>query len=212
MLVWCDIESTSLDERKGHLLEVAFVVTDDKLEERGSTSIVIRPVGMETGAVEMTLVVREMHEKSGLLADVATSSVSCNAAETILTQWLADTFGRVEDLRQIPLAGSTIDFDRRWLRHHMPKLEALFSYRSVNVSTLTELTQRWAPAVYNNRPKKDAGVAHRALEDARQSVAVLRYYRDVGFVGRDEARFSRCGNCGAQIDSRDKCAMCGSPR
>jgi len=80
-----------------------------------------------------------------------------------------------------PLAGSTIPFDRRWLKQHMPLLEGLFSYRSIDVSTLTELAKRFAPAVYNARPKK--GEAHRALLDVRESINYLRYYRENGLFG-----------------------------
>lgn len=82
---------------------------------------------------------------------------------------------------QTPLAGSTVGFDRKWLREHTPKLEALFSYRSVDVSSLTELAKRWAPAVYEARPK--AGAAHRALADVRESISYLRFFRARGFVG-----------------------------
>jgi oligoribonuclease (3'-5' exoribonuclease) len=88
-------------------------------------------------------------------------------------------------ISQTPLAGSTIGFDRRWLRHHMPRLEELFNYRSIDVSTLTELAKRWAPAIYEGRPK--AGKAHRALADVRESIAYLKYYRDCGFVAEQRA-------------------------
>lgn len=184
MIVWCDIESSSLDEREGHLLEVAFVVTDDELRERAATSVVVKPLGIDVSQLTLPLVVREMHEKSGLLADLERdTALARDAAASTLTSWLAQTFGHIEDLRKIPLAGSTIAFDRRWLRAQMPSVEALFSYRSIDVSALTELALRWSPAVHNDRPKKDAGVAHRALEDARQSAQILRYYRERGFVG-----------------------------
>lgn len=177
MIVFTDIESTGLDPVTGHLLEVALVVVDDNLIERGHTSIVVRPVGIDIGDVQMPLFVREMHEKSGLLADIPIIGVRRHEAEAILIEWLTTTFGRIEDLRQIPLAGSTVGFDRRWLLQHMATLQALFSYRSVDVSALTELANRWAPSVYANRPKQEKGIPHRALEDARNSVEYLRYYR-----------------------------------
>lgn len=84
-------------------------------------------------------------------------------------------------MSQVPLAGSTVSFDRRWLKQHMPALEGLFSYRSIDVSTITELAKRFAPAVYAARPK--AGAAHRALTDVRESINYLRYYRESGFLG-----------------------------
>lgn len=184
MIAWTDVETSGLDERQGHLLEVAFVITDDNLTERAATSVICKPVGCEVDDMQMPLVVREMHEKSGLLADLRKEGAfRRHEAEEQLIGWLTQTFGRIEDLRQIPLAGSTVSFDRRWMRQHMPKLEALFSYRSIDVSALTELASRWSPAVYNDRPKKDSGIAHRALADVRQSIAALRYYRGRGFVG-----------------------------
>ncbi len=85
------------------------------------------------------------------------------------------------DLKNTQLAGSTVGFDRAWLRKHMPALEVLFHYRSIDVSSLTELAERWAPTVYEGRPK--AGAAHRALDDVRESISYLRYYRDCGFIG-----------------------------
>lgn len=93
----------------------------------------------------------------------------------------------VPALTQTPLAGSTVSFDRSWLREHFPELERLFSHRSIDVSSLTELAKRWAPEVYKGRP--GAGLSqddkpHRALADARESINTLRYYRAAGFVGR----------------------------
>lgn len=83
------------------------------------------------------------------------------------------------------LAGSTVGFDRAWLAEHMPALERLFHYRSIDVSSITELAKRWCPKVYADRPK--AGEAHRALADVKESIAYLSYYRDSGFIGTDPA-------------------------
>lgn len=182
MIAWVDTETTGLDERKGELLEVALVVTDDELVERAATSMVVKP-GCDVTKLDVPLVVREMHEKSGLLAAVAACQEDKLAVQAKLTAWLGDTFGRIEDLRQIPLAGSTVGFDRRWLRQHMPAVDALFHYRSIDVSALTELAQRWKPTAYASRPTLEKGVAHRALDDARASIDLLRHYRRCGFVG-----------------------------
>lgn len=187
MIVWTDIESTGLDESKNHLLEVAIVVTDDNLVERAFTNVVVRPVGTNISAVEMPLIVREMHEKSGLLKDVADETVSKRLyeGEQFLVDWIASTFGVIEDLRKIPLAGSTVSFDRRWLGVHMNNFEKLFNHRSIDVSSLTELASRWAPSVYAHRPKQEKGIAHRALEDVRNSIEYLRYYRQSGFINTE---------------------------
>ncbi len=184
MIIWTDIESTALDEREGHLLEVAMVATDDNLVEKIATSIVVNPVGVSIDDIKMPLIVREMHEKSGLIADIKEGrGFDKREAESKIIDWLKTDFGEIEGLRKIPLAGSTIAFDRRWLRQHMEELHALFSYRSVDVSALTELAMRWSPAVYNDRPKPDKGIPHRALDDVRASIEALRYYKGRGFVG-----------------------------
>lgn len=94
-------------------------------------------------------------------------------------------------IKHTPLAGSTISFDRAWLREHMKTLEAMFFYRSVDVSSFTEMAKRWAPNVYKGRPNAEAGAAHRALADIRESVNYLRYYRQAGFCGGHVSEVSR---------------------
>lgn len=185
MIVWTDVETTDFDERTHHLLEVAMIATDDNLVERTHTTVVIKPVGIEIDEVKMSMVVREMHEKSGLIADIKTGNgLRRHEAEGKLYDWLRDTFIDPEmQLRSIPLGGSTIAFDRRWLRQHMSGLEKLFLHRSIDVSSINELASRWAPHIFNDRPKQPRGVPHRALEDARHSIETLRYYKERGFVG-----------------------------
>lgn len=98
----------------------------------------------------------------------------------------AYAFSKVHEpaIKHTPLAGSTVAyFDRRWLREHMATFEGLFSHRSIDASTFTELSQRWAPSIYENRPKNPDGPKHRALDDARESINYLRYFRACGFVG-----------------------------
>ncbi len=89
----------------------------------------------------------------------------------------------VPAVSQTPLAGSTVSFDRSFLRQHMPKLESRVHYRSIDVSSLTELAARWAPEIYAARPKAEDGAAHRALPDILENIEYLRYFRRAGFVG-----------------------------
>lgn len=186
MIVWGDTETTGLDEKKGQLLEVALIMSDDDLKEGLSISVVCQPPSVAVAVdkqravseLKMDDVVREMHTKNGLLAEVATSELTLAAAEDVLCAWFKE---RCASPGTIPLAGSTIGFDRRWLRHHMPKLDAMFSYRSIDVSGVTEIARRWNRDIYDNRPKGNA--AHRALDDARESIEYLRYYRRSGFIG-----------------------------
>lgn len=190
MIVWTDVESTGLDERNGHLLEVALVLTDDELVEQGHFSVVVQPVGttIDATVANMDVVVREMHTANGLIAELREGGgVRRYEAEEHIIKWLKGPCTSpeqeklsLESLSKVPLAGSTVGFDRRWLREHMPRLEALFSYRSIDVSSITELARRWSPSTYEGRPK--AGKAHRALADVRESIAYLKYYSNVGFI------------------------------
>lgn len=191
MIVWVDVETTGLDERAGCLLEVAVVATDDDLAEVGGWlapfSRVVWPASVSRDVeawrrfVEgLDPVVRGMHVENGLFDEVLRSTYGSNlecVKENIVT-WARALGG---DLREVPLAGSTVGFDRRWLRAHAPAFEALFSHRAIDVSSVTELARRWVPSVYEGRPK--AAKAHRALADVRESIEYLRYYRRVGFVG-----------------------------
>lgn len=88
----------------------------------------------------------------------------------------------VPALSQTPLAGSTVGFDRRVLSREMSKFEKLFSYRSIDVSSIVELAKRWAPQVYENRPKAEKGAAHRALADIRESINYLRFFKETEFI------------------------------
>ncbi len=183
MLMWTDCETTGLDERIGHLLEVALVVTDDDLNELAHTSVVICPPGITCVAdLKLEDVVLKMHTDNDLLHDVFAYGMRRFEAELLLLKFVWTHLPTVTDKEdKIPLAGSTVGFDRKWIKANMPELEDQFSHRSVDVSSITELAKRWAPAIYEARPK--AGKAHRALADVRESIEYLRYYRNVGFIG-----------------------------
>lgn len=190
MMVWTDVETTGLDERRGHLLEVALVVTSDDLVELDCARCLVKPVVCESWdefVAGLDPVVREMHTKSGLLDEVGRLGPgnSASRVEVELLGWLHRLPEKWTTLSlwETPLCGSTVGFDRRWLRAHMPDLEAAFYYRSVDVSGLVELSSRWAPGVWARRPKKKE--AHRALDDAREAIDYLRYFRDCGFVATD---------------------------
>ena len=175
MLVWIDVETTGIDERTGSLLEVALVLTGDDLEEKASTRVVIDPPRGDWSG-QMSELVREMHTKNGLIEEVKASNLTLREAVTHFLDW-----GGIYVCNDIPLAGCNVSFDRRWIRHHMPEVEKLFHYRSVDVSSITELAKRWAPTIYEGRPRSTDG--HRALSDALGAINLLRYYRRTGFVG-----------------------------
>lgn len=181
MICWVDTETSGLEPREGALLEVALVVTDDELVEQTSVSVVVAPVGGSIDEIKMDDVVYRMHVTNGLIAEVRAHGERRYEAEAKLVEFALATCGGAEACKKIPLAGSTVGFDRRWLIEHMPRLEGLFSYRSVDASSFTEMAKRWSPAVYEGRPKA-VNAAHRALADVRESIEILKYYKTAGFI------------------------------
>lgn len=189
MIAWVDTETTGLDAERGDLLEVALVVTDDNLAEVAAKSVIVQPItplSLDAWVKSLDSCIQEMHGRNRLLDEIVSGrGMCCHEAEDVILAWVKDV-AKIAwfDLAQTPLAGSTVGFDRTWLRRHMPMLESLFSYRSIDVSSFTEVAKRWSPAIYEGRPKvKPEGVAHRALSDVRESINYLRYYRASGFVG-----------------------------
>jgi oligoribonuclease len=179
VICFVDTETSDLNPRTAHLLEVGIVFTDDDLTELAAMSTVLRPVGVDVAKVITDPVVIAMHEKNGLRAEVEASTLHRYEAELLLVNFAVKFTGHT--LANIPLAGSSVGFDRAWLEEHMPTFHGLFHRRSIDVSGVTELAKRWAPKVYEGRPKK--AVAHRALDDARESIEYLRFYRETGFLG-----------------------------
>jgi oligoribonuclease len=175
MLAWLDIETTGLNPREDRILEVGLIITSDDLQEIWRTSKVCRYLG---DLDKIDPVVRTMHEASGLWAECATTEDTTFSVESALVAELresrvTDAFGK----GVVPLCGNSIGFDRSFLREQMPRLLDCFHYRSIDVSSLTELAKRWHPSVYESRPGADTKPPHRALPDLENSIALLRYYR-----------------------------------
>jgi oligoribonuclease len=175
VLVWLDLEMTGLDPDNDVVVEIASLVTDDRL------TIVAEGPDLVLGAppeklAAMNEVVRRMHERSGLLEAILASSVTVEEAAAATLEFVRQ---HVDKPQAAPLCGNSIGMDRRFLARHMPELEAYLHYRSVDVSSVKELCRRWNPAICSAAPKKHGG--HRALEDVRESVAELAYYRDSFF-------------------------------
>ena len=122
--------------------------------------------------------VRTMHTKSGLLTDIAASTVSLEEAGDATLAFIRT---HVPKARTVPLAGNSIGTDRRFLAAQLPEIEEYLHYRSVDVSTVKELARRWYPQVMEGAPTKAGG--HRAMDDIRESVAELAYYRAHIFTG-----------------------------
>ena len=185
-IVWVDCEMTGLDLASDALVEVACVVTDAELRELDAgVTVVIRPPDAPFAA--MPDIVREMHTASKLIEEIP-NGTTLEAAERIVLDYVRS---HVAEPRKAPLAGSSVYVDRGFLARDMPELDAYLHYRLIDVSSIKELVRRWYPRVYFNSPPKRGN--HRALADARESIAELRYYRDAVMVpgagpNTDEAR------------------------
>jgi oligoribonuclease len=180
VLAWMDLEMTGLDPGRHVIVEIATLVTDDELQivEEGPDLVVHQP---PEALALMDPVVVDMHTRSGLLPAIRASSVSLDEAGALTLEFLRR---HVPEPRTVPLCGNSIGTDRRFLAHYLPAIEDHLHYRSVDVSTLKELCRRWYPESLDGAPAKARH--HRALDDIRESVAELRYYRSVMF--REPAR------------------------
>jgi len=170
-LVWLDLEMTGLDVARHVIVEIAVLVTDAELEplDDGVDVVVHQP---PIALAEMDDYVREMHTRSALLPAIEASDVSlADAGSTALAYVESHVPAGVA-----PLCGNSIGVDRRFLHSQLPDLDAYLHYRSIDVSSLKELCRRWYPDAYKQRPPKQE--THRALDDVRESIVELRYYRD----------------------------------
>jgi oligoribonuclease len=169
-LVWIDLEMTGLDPDRERIIELAVVVTDAQLEvvAEGPCVVIHQP---EEVLAAMDAWNSKHHRESGLVDRVRASTVDDAAAEAQVLEFLAQHVTE----RDAPLAGNSIHNDRVFLARYMPRLEAFLHYRNVDVSTVKELVRRWYPQVFTKRPHKKG--QHRALDDIRESIEELRYYR-----------------------------------
>lgn len=170
-LVWIDCEMTGLNVESDGLCEIAMIVTDFELQPlHPGFEIVIHPG--ETALAGMNSFVRNMHEASGLLPRIA-SGVTVAEAEKRVLAYLAN---HVPAGCKPIVAGNTIGMDRRFISRYMPALDARLHYRSIDVSTIKELSRQWHPAAFSRAPEKRGG--HRALADIAESIQELAYFRE----------------------------------
>jgi oligoribonuclease len=170
-----DLEMTGLDVNCHVIVEVATLITDDDLAivAEGPDLVVSTPPEQLAAMDEF---VRAMHTKSGLLADIASSTISLDQAGATTLEFIRS---HVPKARTVPVAGNSIGTDRRFLAAQLPEIEEYLHYRSVDVSTIKELARRWYPGSIKGAPPKAGG--HRAMDDIRESVAELAYYRTAVF-------------------------------
>ncbi|MFV0486710.1 MAG: oligoribonuclease [Vibrio fluvialis] len=172
-LIWIDLEMTGLDPETHKIIEIASIVTDSQLNilAEGPVLAVHQP---ESELQKMDDWCTNTHTNSGLVERVRQSSVNEDDAvsQTIafLEQWVP--------AGKSPICGNSIGQDRRFLYKHMPRLEEYFHYRYIDVSTIKELTRRWKPEVLDGFSKQGS---HLALDDIRESIAELKFYRGTIF-------------------------------
>lgn len=169
-LIWLDLEMTGLDPEKDRIIEIGLVITNSALDIVAEAPVIA--VHQSDAVLDaMDEWNQGTHSRSGLIERVRASTVSEAEAEASMVAFLEQWVPRGAS----PMCGNTVSQDRRFLLRYMPRFEAWFHYRHLDVSTLKELARRWNPEVHKG--VKKAG-AHTALADIMESIEELRYYRE----------------------------------
>ena len=173
-MVWIDLEMTGLDPKECTIIEIATLITDGDLEiiAEGPNLAIHQPDEVLDAMDEWNTT---HHTASGLVARVKESDVDLAEAQRRTLEFIK-TYCKQN---KAPLCGNSIGQDRRFLRAYMPELEDYLHYRNVDVSSIKELVKRWYPSSYHAPSKK---AAHLALDDIRESISELRYYRERVFI------------------------------
>lgn len=169
-LIWIDLEMTGLVPETDVIIEIATLVTDSQLNilAEGPVIAVHQSDAVLGGMDEWNT---NQHGKSGLTQRVRESKINTAEAERLTLEFLSKYVPK----NKSPICGNSICQDRRFLARHMPKLEAWFHYRNLDVSTVKELTRRWAPEIMKGFQKDSK---HLAMDDIKDSIEELKFYRD----------------------------------
>lgn len=172
--VWMDLEMTGLDPEKEKIIEMATLITDQNLNilAQGPRFVIHQNEKILAAMDEWN---QRHHQKSGLLEEVKRSDITSKKAERLTLAFIK----KYCHPKKSPLCGNAIHHDRRFLIKYMPSINDYLHYRHVDVSTVKILIHQWYPQDKKQHPKKSD--KHRALDDIRQSIEELRYYRDTYF-------------------------------
>ena len=174
-LIWIDLEMTGLDTDNDYIIEIATVITDNQLNTLAEGPVMA--IHQEDSILQaMDEWNTRQHTKSGLVDRVRNSKHSVSDAENLTLEFVK----KFVPQKVSPMCGNSICQDRRFLHRLMPRLEQYFHYRNLDVSTLKELAKRWYP----NQKSFDKESSHLALDDIRDSINELKYYRDTFFIIR----------------------------
>ncbi len=168
-LIWLDLEMTGLVPEDDRIIEIATLVTDSQLNVLGEGPVLAIYQSDETLA-KMDEWNQRTHGNSGLIDRVKSSKIDENQASEATIEFLR----QFTDKNSSPMCGNSICQDRRFMARYMPELEAYFHYRNLDVSTLKELAKRWKPDILAGLTKQGT---HQAMDDIKDSVEELRYYR-----------------------------------
>ncbi|XP_014476949.1 PREDICTED: probable oligoribonuclease isoform X2 [Dinoponera quadriceps] len=170
-MVWLDMEMTGLDVENSHILEIACLITDEKLTSADDYLSII--IHQPNEVLEnMTDWCKVQHKKTGLIAACQSSNITLKEAEVMTLKYLKNNIPS----KVCPLAGNSVHIDRMFLRKYMPLVDDYLHYRIIDVSTIRELARRWHPSVYRAAPKKN--YSHRAVHDVKDSINELYYYKE----------------------------------
>jgi len=169
-LIWIDMEMSGLNPETEKVLEVAIVVTDSQLNTVAEAPVLVvhQDDAVLSGMDDWN---KSTHGKTGLTSRVKSSTLDEAAVETMMIAFLTQHVPP----NISPMCGNSVHQDRRFLGRYLPKLEAYFLYRNIDVSTLKELARRWKPDIMAGRAKQGK---HEALADIYESIEELKYYRE----------------------------------
>ena len=169
-LIWIDLEMTGLDPEKERIIEIATLATDSNLNilSEGPNLVISQPIEFLEGMDEWN---QNQHGLSGLIEEVKNSNVTSQVAEIETLEFVSKYVGE----KVSPMCGNTVSHDRRFLSRYMPRLESYFNYRHIDVSSFKEVAVRWM----NEAQVYEKKGSHRALGDIKESVAELKFYKDL---------------------------------